>query len=82
MDFSKHLTKDERPYGTHWAYRFPNGHEASVVVDKRDAPFRFEILSTDPADNSNGHVVAGLTTEQAEAKLTRIAALPQAEVSL
>ncbi|MGS2615139.1 hypothetical protein ACVCAH_11530 [Micromonospora sp. LZ34] len=58
-----------------WVYRFPNGHEASVINDP-SRPFRFEVLSDDPADAARGRVAPGLTSEQVEAKLHAIAALP------
>ncbi|MBM0237126.1 hypothetical protein JNW88_08170 [Micromonospora sp. ATA32] len=56
-----------------WAYRFPNGHEASVINDPH-RPFRFEVCSK--SLNVPGDVVPGLTSEQVEAKLHDIAALP------
>jgi hypothetical protein len=80
MEFSKYLTDDERPYGTYWKFEFPNGHEASIVVDKRpEYPFRFEILSTDPGDNGAGHIVVGLTTDEVETKLAKLAGLERHE---
>lgn len=58
-----------------WQYAFPNGQTASVINDPHRA-FRFEVLSNDPADAANGGVKPGLTSEQVEAKLHTIAALP------
>jgi hypothetical protein len=58
-----------------WRYEFPNGYEASVINDPH-RPFRFEVLSDDPADAASGYVVGGLTSEQVEDKLTAIASLP------
>jgi hypothetical protein len=71
------------PSGNGWRYRFPNGYKPSVAVDHR-ANLRFEIYL---GSADNGHEVIrrlggqsglllGLTTEQAEAKLTQIALLP------
>lgn len=79
MDFSKYLIQDRRPgdYVT-WEFRFPNGHTASVITDPRAGNrFRFEVHSTDPDDQGRGNVVAGLTTDQVEAKLEKVAGLPQ-----
>lgn len=75
MNFAQHLT-DSCFDGTRiwWTYRFPNGHDASVIPDPRH-PFRFEIESTDPDDVGSGRIAAGLTTEQVEAKLTKLATL-------
>jgi hypothetical protein len=56
-------------------YEFPNGHSASVIVDLRHT-FRFEVESTDPDDTTRGGHVAGLTTEQVEAKLAYLHSLP------
>lgn len=56
-----------------WRYEFPNGHDASVINDPR-RPFRFEVCSK--ALNVGGDTVGGLTSEQVEAKLHHIAALP------
>jgi hypothetical protein len=58
-----------------WVYRFPNDQEASVINDP-SRPFRFEVLSDDPADAGRGRVAPGLTSDQVEAKLHAIAALP------
>lgn len=58
-----------------WRYEFPNGQSASVINDPH-RPFRFEVLSDDPADAASGGVTPGLTSEQVEAKLHAIAALP------
>lgn len=63
-----------------WAYRFPNGHEASVINDP-SRPFRFEVLSDDPADAARGRVAPGLTSQEVEAKLRNIAALPAHETA-
>jgi hypothetical protein len=85
MDFSQHLHDSQRYPSLWWEYRFPNGHDASVIPDPRpEHPFRFEIESTDPDDISSGRIVANLTTGQVEAKLTKVAGLPrneEAEVS-
>ncbi len=84
MDLSKFLTEEPRkPSGRmNWAYEFPNGHTASVINSPYDdEPFRFEVLSTDPADAGRGFVTRNLTTEQVEAKLTAIADLSQREVA-
>jgi hypothetical protein len=64
-----------KPARVGWLYEFPNGHTASVIVDHRQ-PFRFEVLSDDPADAGQGRIAAGLTSEQTEAKLAVIAGLP------
>jgi hypothetical protein len=79
MDFSKFQT-DYCHNGTGvWrTYVFPNGHDASVILDPHDdRPFRFEIESSDPDDLSSGRVVGDLTTEQVEAKLAKLAGLPR-----
>jgi hypothetical protein len=89
MDLSKHLT-DSRFDGHRiwWTYEFPNGHSASVIPDPRPAsPFRFEVESSDPQDvitnpittTVGAGVVCGLTTDEVEAKLAKLAALPQNE---
>lgn len=39
------------------------------------------VRATDPADAGQGHVVAGLTSAQAETKLAAIAALPPIETT-
>lgn len=77
MDFSKYLTETEGR-GVAWAYQFPNWHNASVIVDPR-TPFRFEVLSSDPDDKNVGWLVAGLTSEQVEAKLEKLVGLPARE---
>jgi hypothetical protein len=56
-----------------WLYEFPNGHDASVINDPHQ-PLRFSLHSK--ALNVGGDTVAGLTSEQVEAKLHAIAALP------
>lgn len=89
MDFSKHLT-DSCFDGSHiwWTYEFPNGHSASVIPDPCSAnAFRFEVESSDPQDvitnpvttTVGAGVVCGLTTDEVEAKLAKLAALPQNE---
>ncbi len=82
MDFSKHLT-DSWSHNTagYWrTYAFPNGHDVSVILDPHeDRPFRFKVESTDPDDYGVGGTVGNLTTEQVEAKLTKVAALPDNE---
>lgn len=67
-ELAKYLT-DFEYYGDRWRYEFPNGREVSVVPDPR-RPFRFELRmdATEPAP--------GLTTEQVEAKLAEVYALP------
>jgi hypothetical protein len=63
-----------------WAFRFPNDHTASVVPDPRaDQLFRWEVLSSDPADAGRGGVVSGLSTAEVEAKLAAIYNLPAVE---
>jgi hypothetical protein len=57
-----------------WLYRFPNGREVSVIIDPRPhSPFRFEIQL------DHNEIAPGLTTEQVEAHLAEIAALPAAD---
>jgi hypothetical protein len=71
------LARYRMPSDFGWQYRFPNGHDVSVITDPRaDAPFRFEVLSDDPADAGRGGIAPGLTSDQVEAKLHGIAALP------
>ena len=82
MDFSKHLTDScFDGTGIWWTYEFPNGHDASVILDPhpKTLPFRFEVESSDPDDLGAGRIAGGLTTEQVEAKLARIACLPRNE---
>lgn len=69
------LERHRVPSDLGWVYLFANGHEASVINDPH-RPFRFEVLSDDPADAARGRVAPGLTSEQVEAKLHHIAALP------
>lgn len=57
-----------------WFYEFPNGHRASIIVDWR-TPFRFEIQAPEAVAGPGG-ILAGLTSEQVEAKLAEISALP------
>ncbi len=72
---------------TGWVYKFPNGHRASLIVDAQ-RPFRFEVLIFD-ADTSVQQALAagptglvvGLTSEQVEAKLTEVEALPAVVVN-
>lgn len=68
--------------GNGWHYCFPNGHSPSVIADPR-SPLRFEIyvpgeLGREIAGHlgGQGNLIIGLTTEQVEAKLAQIAALP------
>lgn len=85
MDFTQHLT-DSCFDGSRiwWTYEFPNGHSASVVPDPH-RPFRFTVESTDPQDVAANPVrtttgvgtVSSVTTDEVEAKLTRLAALEQ-----
>lgn len=66
--------------GSWWRYNFRNGHGATVILEPHDdRPFRFEVESTDPDDLGSGRVVGNLTTDEVEAKLTKLAALPQNE---
>lgn len=60
---------------TGWRYDFPNGRSVSVINDWH-TPFRFEVLSDDPADAGTRGVASGLTSEQVERKLATIYALP------
>jgi len=71
------------PSGNGWRYRFLNGYQPSVAIDHR-SNLRFEIYLPS-ADNGHevikqlggqGGLLIGLTTDQAEAKLTQIALLP------
>lgn len=78
MDLSKHLVEWSRGSTVWWNYAFPNNHDASVIPDPRQ-PFRFEVESTDPDDVGSGAIVGGLTSEQVEQKLTKLAGLPQNE---
>lgn len=55
-------------------YRFPNGQEVSVIPDPA-TPLRWELL----AHGGDGRPEASLTSEQAEARLAEIAALPMPE---
>jgi hypothetical protein len=78
MDFSRFLVGNPIQHGGYinWTYEFPNGHTASVIADPRPAnPFRFEVLSSDPADTGQGRVIARLTSEEVEAKLAKLAGL-------
>lgn len=68
--------------GNGWRYRFPNGYQPSVIADPH-SPLRFEIYV--PGENGRkvanrlggqGNLIIGLTTEQAEVKLSQIALLP------
>lgn len=79
MDLSKYLHDSAARPSLWWAYRFPNGHDATVIPDPhyRERPFLFEVESTDPDDLGSGRVVAGLTSEQVVAKLERLAGLPR-----
>jgi hypothetical protein len=81
MDLAPYLTYNAPTGPPSWSYDFPNGHSASVVPDphRTEHPFRFEVWSTDPADDSRGNVAGGLTTDQVEAKLHQIAWLPPRE---
>jgi hypothetical protein len=69
------LDEHRVPTTTGWRYEFPNGQIVTVINDQYRA-FRFEVVSDDPADAANGGVKPGLTSEQVEAKLHHIAALP------
>lgn len=69
------LSRYRQPADFGWVFEFPNGHRASVIDDPRTL-FRFEVLSADPDDAGRGRVAPGLTSEEVEAKLHLIAALP------
>lgn len=73
VNLNRYRVRNNAGFG--WSYRFPNGHEASVINDPH-RPFRFEVLSDDPADTGRGRLAPGLTSEQVVAKLHVIAALP------
>jgi hypothetical protein len=77
------IDRYRKPAGNGFVYRFPNGFQPSIIPDPR-RPLRFEIhipgaLRADIAEHLGGDgsgLIVGLTTEQAEAKLAQIAALP------
>lgn len=70
-NLSKYRVLAHLPYRFNgFAYDFPNGHTASVIPDPHE-PMRFEV----EIDGSTRLTFAGLTTEQAEAKLAETAAL-------
>ncbi len=71
-DLSRYLVSQERGRLS-WLYRFPNGAEASVIPDL-SRPFRFEIASEAYA-SAGIEIQPGLTTDEVEAALARIAAL-------
>jgi hypothetical protein len=79
-DFTRHLKDSQTVPSLYWLYEFPNGHNASVIPDPHhvDRPFRFEVESTDPDANPGG-VDVNLTSEQVEAKLTKLMNLPTNE---
>lgn len=79
-DPARYVTDYDRATGRA-QYSFPNGHSASVIPDPKQ-PMRFEVSSSDPADAGCGQVVARLTSEQAEAKLATVAALPAPEPTM
>jgi hypothetical protein len=86
MDFSQYLTDSARTGNIWWAYKFPNGHAASVIPDLH-MPLHFEVESTDPQDvaanpvttTTGAGTVSGLTTADVEGKLTRLAGLERNE---
>lgn len=80
MDFSNYLIDSATTSTSWWRYEFPNGHSASVIPEFHStAPFRFEVMSTDPDDRGRGGVVGDLGTGAVEAKLAKLAGLPQNE---
>lgn len=77
MDFQRIPPPHVRDYGHHsndpawWNFVFPNGRGANVALSRW--PFRFDV----DYDGEDGDFTAtGLTSEQVEAKLAEVAALP------
>ena len=71
-DFARYLADSSIAPSWWHIYKFPNGRAASVIVDPR-YPFRFEV----EYDGLDGKFIApGLSTDEVEAKLAAIAALP------
>jgi hypothetical protein len=80
MDFQSNPPPHVTDYGFEsnepawWNFAFPNGRGANVSLSKW--PFRFDV----EYDGDEGFFNAtGLTSEQVEAKLTKLAGLPQNE---
>lgn len=74
-DFAHHLADQVGNGSTWWSYRFPNDRKAYVMPDG-DQPFRFEV----EYDGEDGTFTAtGLTTDEVEAKLAEVAAMPAVE---
>ncbi|RKR92714.1 hypothetical protein BDK92_7192 [Micromonospora pisi] len=71
----ENLEQFRQPTTFGWRYEFPNNRMVTVINDDT-APFRFEVLSDDPADVATGNIRRGLTTEQVEAKLVAIYGMP------
>jgi hypothetical protein len=80
-NFTRYLKDSQTAPSLYWLYEFPNGHNASVIPDPhyKDRPFRFEVESTDPDDATSGRLAINLTSEQVEAKLTKLLNLPTYE---
>lgn len=72
-NLARHLVSHVAHSG-HLLYRFPNGQEVSVIPDP-GSPLRWEIL----ADADGDRPTRFLTTEEAEARLAKLAALPMPE---
>ncbi len=75
-DLAQYLLADHYNPGSGW-YRFPNGHEASVGVDRKPT-YRFTVMvdpSLDPG--SRGEIHEGLTTDEVEELLAKVFNLPQ-----
>ncbi|GAA2623844.1 hypothetical protein GCM10010399_63910 [Dactylosporangium fulvum] len=73
-DFIDYLTNHGSTSTLWWQFRFPNGREVGVYPAHVTVhPFRFDV----EFDGDDELIVAsGLTTEQVEAKLAEIKALP------
>lgn len=72
------LEPHRQPSATGWRYEFPNNR--AVIIRNDDAqPFRFEVISDDPADIDRGNIARGLTTEQVQKKLIDLYAMPCVE---
>lgn len=75
FDLSRYLADQHHTGSTWWLYRFPSGRSASVEPDARpEHPFRFEVQVDDQQPMS------GLTSDQVEAKLAEVYALPKPEL--
>jgi hypothetical protein len=75
--FNAHLADSRGVPSLWWHYEFPNGRGAQVYpAHHQQHPFRFDV----EYDGEDGMFTApGLTTDQVEAKLAEIMALPMAE---